>query len=156
MLYYKINIIEELKKAGYNTTVIRRRRLINENSLTAIRRDKPISWSTLEKICDLLNCQPGDILGSRQEEPQISLDEHNEHAQSEEEQEQEEELPLRQKLINQIKQLKTLKQFRSFYRENERLNEMNDIYNNWLTYICEYDIIYNYNEMYYNWKSGLK
>lgn len=92
MLYYKINIIEELKKAGYNTTIIRRRRLINENSLTAIRRGNSISWSTLEKICDLLNCQPGDIIGSRQEEPQISLDEHIEHAQSEEEQEQDEQL----------------------------------------------------------------
>lgn len=92
MLYYKINIIEELKKAGYNTTVIRRRRLINENSLTAIRRDKPISWSTLEKICDLLNCQPGDIIGSRQEEQQISIDEMNQEQnkkdQTEEEQEQ--------------------------------------------------------------------
>lgn len=75
MLYYKINILEELKKAGYNTTIIRRRRLINESSLTAIRKGKSISWSTLEKICDLLNCQPGDIIGSRQEEQQISIDE---------------------------------------------------------------------------------
>lgn len=85
MLYYKINILEELKKAGYNTTVIRRRRLINENSLTAIRKGKSISWSTLEKICDLLNVQPGDIIGSRQEEPQISIDEQEQEQDDQEE-----------------------------------------------------------------------
>lgn len=75
MIYYKLNILEALKKAGYNTTIIRKNTLIPETALTSIRHNKPISWSTLEKICDLLNCQPGDILGSRQVELQISIDE---------------------------------------------------------------------------------
>lgn len=62
MLYYKINVLEELKNKGYNTNTIRKQKLINEASLTAIRHNNPIHWSTIDKICSLLDCQPGDIL----------------------------------------------------------------------------------------------
>lgn len=85
MIYYKLNILEALKKAGYNTTIIRKNTLIPETALTSIRHDKPISWSTLEKICDLLNCQPGDIIGSRHEEPQITMDEQKQEQDNQEE-----------------------------------------------------------------------
>lgn len=85
MIYYKINILEALKKAGYNTTIIRKNTLIPETALTSIRHNKPISWSTLEKICDLLNCQPADILGSRYEEPQITMDEQEQEQNDQEE-----------------------------------------------------------------------
>lgn len=102
MLYYKINIIEELKKAGYNTTVIRRRRLINENSLTAIRRDKPISWSTLEKICDLLNVQPGDIIGNTSE--QITLDEQEQEQKTQEEIDRELHEEHHKRMINKVRE----------------------------------------------------
>lgn len=67
MLYYKIEILKELKNKGYTTTKIRKDKLITEASLTAIRNNKPIHWTTIEKICDLLNCQPGDILGNKKE-----------------------------------------------------------------------------------------
>lgn len=83
MIYYKLNILEALKKAGYNTTIIRKNTLIPETALTSIRHNKPISLSTLEKICDLLNCQPGDIIGSRQEEQQISIDEQEQNEEQE-------------------------------------------------------------------------
>lgn len=85
MIYYKLNILEALKKAGYNTTILRKNTLIPETALTSIRHNKPISWSTLEKICDLLNCQPGDILGSQQEEPQITMDEQEQEQDDKEE-----------------------------------------------------------------------
>lgn len=85
MIYYKLNILEALKKAGYNTTIIRKNTLIPETALTSIRHNKPISWSTLEKICNMLNCQPGDILGSRHEEPQITIDEQEQEQNDQEE-----------------------------------------------------------------------
>lgn len=67
MLHYKINVLEALKEKGYNTTILRRQKLITETALTAIRADKPIHWTTIEKLCDLLDCQPSDILENRKD-----------------------------------------------------------------------------------------
>lgn len=102
MLYYKINILEELKKAGYNTTIIRRRRLINESSLTAIRKGKSISWSTLEKICDLLNVQPGDIIGNTSE--QITLDNQEQEQKTQEEIDKEIQEEHHKTMINNVRE----------------------------------------------------
>lgn len=67
MLHYKINVLEALKEKGYNTTILRRQKLITETALTAIRAGKPIHWTTIEKLCDLLDCQPSDILENRKD-----------------------------------------------------------------------------------------
>lgn len=62
MLKYKINVIEELKEAGYNTTKLRREKLISETSLTRIRRGEMVEPVVLDKLCRLLDCQPGNII----------------------------------------------------------------------------------------------
>jgi DNA-binding Xre family transcriptional regulator len=62
MLVYKIDVLEELKEAGYNTTRIRREKLISEASLTRIRRGEMVAIETLERICRLLDMQPGNII----------------------------------------------------------------------------------------------
>jgi len=59
---YKIDIIGALKAAGYSTYAIRKENLLNEYTLTKIRKDEIVSVENLEKICKLLHCQPGDIL----------------------------------------------------------------------------------------------
>lgn len=61
-LLYKIDIIAALKKSGYNTTRLRKEKLLAEGVIQSLRENKPISWSNISKICELLNCQPGDIL----------------------------------------------------------------------------------------------
>ncbi len=61
-MIYKIDILAELKNKGYNTTRLRKERLLSEGMIQSLRDHKPISWSNIEKICMLLNCQPGDIL----------------------------------------------------------------------------------------------
>ena len=61
---YKIDVLDELKNRGYNTTVLRKRKILAEGVIQSLRHQKPISWANLEKICFLLNCQPGDILCS--------------------------------------------------------------------------------------------
>lgn len=61
-LRYKINILEALKTAGYTTTKLRKDKLLAEGVLTSLRRGDPISWKNIEAICELLQCQPGDIL----------------------------------------------------------------------------------------------
>lgn len=62
LLSYKIDILATLKEKGYNTNRLRKEKLLAEGVLQSLRENKPISWSNIEKICILLNCQPGDIL----------------------------------------------------------------------------------------------
>lgn len=59
---YKIDIMERLKEQGYSSTRIREEKLIGQSYLQQIRHGELVSWKTLETICNLLNCQPGDLL----------------------------------------------------------------------------------------------
>lgn len=59
---YKIDIISALKDAGYNTNTIRKNGLLSEGTLQSLRKGNYISMSAISKICELLKCQPGDIL----------------------------------------------------------------------------------------------
>ena len=52
-----------LKEKGINTTIIRRDKIIGQGTLTAIKNGTGgLDARTIEKLCKLLNCQPGDIL----------------------------------------------------------------------------------------------
>lgn len=62
MIKYKIDILTELKKAGFSTYKIRKDKIIGEATLQQLRNNKLVSWETINIICNLLNCQPGDIL----------------------------------------------------------------------------------------------
>ena len=57
---YKINILAELKSAGYNR--LRKEKLLSEGTIQSIREGRIVNASNLSKICKLLNCQPGDIM----------------------------------------------------------------------------------------------
>ena len=59
---YKIDILEALKNIGYSQNRIRNEKLIGQATLTQLRHGELVSWKTIETICKLLNCQPGDIL----------------------------------------------------------------------------------------------
>lgn len=61
-LRYKVKIIEELKKAGYNTNTIRKEKLFSESTLQKFRNNEMVSSENINTLCKLLNCQPGDIL----------------------------------------------------------------------------------------------
>lgn len=61
-LIYKIDVLPALKKAGYNTTRIRKEKILSESTLQKFREGKPVSWENIETLCTLLECQPGDIL----------------------------------------------------------------------------------------------
>lgn len=62
MLAYKFDVLEALKKHGYNTTRLRREKLLGENAIQSLRRGDMVGIIALEKICKLLNMQPGDII----------------------------------------------------------------------------------------------
>lgn len=62
MLKYKIDILDVLKQNGYTTYKLRKEKIIGEAQIQNIREGELASKETLNKICKLLNCQPGDIL----------------------------------------------------------------------------------------------
>ena len=61
-MQYKVNVLAELKAAGYNTSNIRRDKLMGEAMLQKLRSGQMVSWATMETICELLKCQPGDLV----------------------------------------------------------------------------------------------
>ena len=56
------NIIQKLKEAGYTTYRLQREKLIGQSTMTKIRNGEPISTKTIDTICRLAGCQPGDII----------------------------------------------------------------------------------------------
>ena len=62
---YKVDILAALKEKGYNTTRIRRDKIIGEQMLTKIRNGEMCSWAVMSKLCELLQCQPGDLVEYR-------------------------------------------------------------------------------------------
>jgi len=61
-IVYKLDILAALKEAGYNTNRLRKEKLLSEGVIQALRESKYISLQNVSKICELLNCQPGDLL----------------------------------------------------------------------------------------------
>lgn len=62
MIKQKIQIIAALNAAGYNPARIRREKIIGENDMSRLRRGHIPSHSLLDRLCRLLDCQPGDLL----------------------------------------------------------------------------------------------
>ena len=62
MILYKFDVIKALKESGYNSTRIRKDKIMGEGMLQKLRQKQLVSWATIDTICSLLNCQPGDIL----------------------------------------------------------------------------------------------
>jgi len=63
-LQYKINVLAALKEKGYNTNRIRTEGLLSQSTLQKLREGRGVAWENLEKICELLGCQPADIIQS--------------------------------------------------------------------------------------------
>ena len=61
-IVYKLDILAALKEAGYNTNRLRKEKLLSEGVIQALRESKYISLQNVSKICELLTCQPGDLL----------------------------------------------------------------------------------------------
>lgn len=66
-LQYKIDVLPALKAAGYNTTRLRREKLLAESTIQQLRSGEIVSLTNICRLCALLNCQPGDLLEYRAE-----------------------------------------------------------------------------------------
>ena len=61
-LRYKIDILSALKNKGYSTTRIREEKLIGQSYLQQLRHGELVSWTTIDTLCRLLECNVGDIV----------------------------------------------------------------------------------------------
>ena len=61
-LNYKIDVLEALKNAGYTTYRLRNEKIMGERVIQQLRHGELVSWKTIETICSLLGCQPGDLV----------------------------------------------------------------------------------------------
>ena len=62
MLLYKINVLESLKEAGYNSTRILKENILSQSAMQKLRKVEMVGIKTLEKLCELLDMQPGNII----------------------------------------------------------------------------------------------
>lgn len=71
MLIYKVNVLEELKKMGYNQTWLYQNPKcgISQSAVDSMRKGKVIGTKTLDAVCTLLRCQPGDLIAWKDNEP---------------------------------------------------------------------------------------
>ena len=61
-IVYKIDVLKILKEAGYNTSRLRKDKIMGEATIQKIRENQLASWATIDTICTLLNCDVGDIV----------------------------------------------------------------------------------------------
>ena len=62
MLRYKIDVLSALTAAGYTTSRLRQEKVLSESTIQKIRKGEVVGIIAIERICELLNLQPGDIL----------------------------------------------------------------------------------------------
>lgn len=62
MIKYKTDIFQLLKEHGYNQTRIQKERLLPAQTAQNIKAGKSITLETLNKICIMCKCQPGDLV----------------------------------------------------------------------------------------------
>ena len=61
-IVYKIDVLKELKDRGYNTSRLRKEKIMGEATIQKIREKQLASWATIDTICSLLECSVGDVV----------------------------------------------------------------------------------------------
>lgn len=59
---YKMDVLAALKSAGYSTYKLRKEKILAESTIQSFRRGEIVSWENIDRLCGLLECQPGDIV----------------------------------------------------------------------------------------------
>ena len=67
-IVYKIDVLKALKEKGYNTSRLRKEKLMGEATIQKIRENQLVSWANLDTICTLLECNVGDVVEHQKED----------------------------------------------------------------------------------------
>lgn len=65
---YKMDVLAALKDAGYSTYRLRKDKILSERTIQLIRTGQPVSYDIIARLCELLNCNIGDILDYKKPE----------------------------------------------------------------------------------------
>lgn len=68
MIVYKIDVIAALKEAGYTQNGLIKRRMMSAKSLTDIRNGRMVGIIVIDKLCKLLDMQPGNIIKYKEDD----------------------------------------------------------------------------------------
>ena len=61
-LQFKIDVLEALKEKGFTSYTLRKDNLLSQSTIQKLREKKGLAWENIERLCELLDCQPGDII----------------------------------------------------------------------------------------------
>lgn len=56
------DILKKLADNGWSSYRLVKERVLPNSTIITLRAGRPIKTTTLDTICKLLNCQPGDLL----------------------------------------------------------------------------------------------
>jgi len=62
MIRFKVNALALLKEKGISSYRLRQDKLLGQATITQLRRGELVSLATLDWLCSVLGCQPGDLL----------------------------------------------------------------------------------------------
>lgn len=55
-------LFKKMEKENITTYYIRKNKICGEGTLTKMRNNEDVSTKTINRFCEVLNCQPGDIM----------------------------------------------------------------------------------------------
>lgn len=59
---YKMDVLKTLSDRGYSQYKLRREKIMGESTISRLRHGEIVDYNNIEKLCELLNCQIGDLL----------------------------------------------------------------------------------------------
>jgi putative transcriptional regulator len=59
---YRIDVLDALKAKGFSSYKIKMDKIIGNSQMQQIREGEIVSTACLDKLCRMLECQPGDLL----------------------------------------------------------------------------------------------
>ena len=67
MIVY-VDLFDRLREKGWTIRRLVRERKLGNGTISRLRNGESVSTDTIDTICELLQCQPGDILRYEEEE----------------------------------------------------------------------------------------
>lgn len=63
MIRYKIDVLKKLRESGYTMGMIKSENLLSQSTIQDLRKGRMVgTLATLDKLCCMLDMQPGDII----------------------------------------------------------------------------------------------
>ena len=75
MIYYKIDVLKELKNKNLTTYSLKKANILGGQTITKLKNNNTdITIKNINRLCELLDMQPGDIIGYKPDTPPNNCD----------------------------------------------------------------------------------